>query len=445
MSASLKITCTKISIFCLLSIVSCHVSATNYYVSPGGNPRFNGRSPSRPKNLIQDAANLTRPGDTVFVMAGTYRNSCPSCNVIEVVKGGTKDKYIVFTNYRGHHPVIAFNGWGGFSVRNNVSYIKISGFEIIGNNANVTLAAALRQPKGCINKKGSYDPAYNGNGIAIDGRSGKHPHHIIISNNTVHDCGGGGISASQADYITFEDNIVYNTGLYTLFGASAISFYQFWNYDRAAGYRNVIRRNKCFNNRSYVPWFVNCEITDGNGIIIDDFRNKQNGSRLGSYKGRTLIENNVCWFNGGTGIHSFQSDHVDIINNTAYCNSQSEELTAGQILAGASGDIRIVNNILVADGSNNYNTNYANTQLTYLNNLHFNVTAPGRIKAAISNASCIVGLDPGFISPRKSLDADFNLSPHSPAINRGNRGLYSKGDFNHRSRTVPNDIGAFEH
>ncbi len=431
----------------LLGLIHVNAFATNYYVSSKkGMAENNGLSVLKPKNTIQEAANLTKPGDTVFVMNGTYTNDCSSCNVVDIHRSGAPQKYIVYINYADHKPILKFDGWGGFSIRQGASYIKIIGFEVIGDNAKVSLAKALKQPQSCANKKGEYNPRYNGNGIAIDGKNGKHPHHIVISRNTVHDCGGGGLSANQADYIVFEDNIVYNTSWYTVLGSSGISFYQFWNFDDAPGYHNVIRRNKCYNNKSLVPWYYICKISDGNGIIIDDFRNKQNGSKLGPYKGRTLIENNICWYNGGTGIHSFQSDHVDIFNNTAYCNSQSKELDAGQILAGASSDIRIVNNILVSDQQNVINSNYKNNQFIYMNNLHYNVSHPGNMKVFVSNSTCVNGMSPDFISPMNSLNADFRLKKNSPAINRGNQTLFSNEDFFKTDRLGNNipDIGAFE-
>lgn len=420
--------------------------ATNYYVNAAsGKKEFNGRTPLKAKKTIQEAANLTKAGDTVFVMNGFYTNNCSECNVVDISRSGKKNKYIVYINYPRHHPRLNFNGWAGFAVKG--SYIKINGFEIVGNNANITFKNASKQPGSCGNKKGRLDPRYNGNGIVIEGRGAKHPHHVVISNNIVHDCGGGGIGASQADYITVEQNIVYNTSWYTVFGTSAIAFYQFFNYDNAKGYHNVIRRNKCYNNTSLVPWFKTCEINDGNGIIIDDFRSRQNGSKLGAYNARTLIENNICWFNGGTGIHTFQSDHVDIINNTAYCNSQSKGLKAGQILSGLGNDNKIVNNIMVSDLMVPINSNYLNTNITYQNNLHYNVTYPDKAIINITSASCLNGENPAFVLPLNGLKANFKLNSNSPAIGKGNLSLYSKNDFegnkrfNHRSIT----LGAYEY
>ncbi len=403
----------------ILLLSSIKTYAKNYYVSSQfGNSHFSGLNIKQPKKTIQEAADLTRPGDTVFVMNGTYTNNCPTCNVVNITRSGTKVKLIVYTNYPNHFPIVSFNGWAGFNIENSVSYIVISGFKVRGNNANVDVNKALNQ--GCgKNEKSSYSPLYNGNGIAIAGKSGEYPHHITISHNTVYECGGGGISAYKADYIIFEDNLVFNNSWYTVFGTSGISFYQFWNSDEKKGYHNIIRRNKCFNNRNYVRWKNNCKISDGNGIIIDDFRNEQNNSRLGKYKGRTLIENNVCWYNGGTGIHTFKSDYVDIINNTAYCNSQSPELNVGQIIASMSGHISIVNNILVSDSLKIINSNYENNDITYYNNLHYNITFPYLITTSLNNASCINRVNPQFMKPYNSLDADFRVQKNSPAKNSG--------------------------
>ncbi|WP_448701364.1 choice-of-anchor Q domain-containing protein [Mucilaginibacter sp. AW1-3] len=418
--------------------------STNYFVNvKTGSKKFDGRSYATPKKYIQEAADMTRPGDTVFVAGGIYTNSCPSCDVLEITRSGKNKRYIVYTNIAGQHPVISFNGWAGVTVKNGASYIKFNGFEIIGDNARVTLAKALKQPGGCANKKGKPDPKYNGNAIIIAGGK-KHSHHICITNNLVHDCGGGGIGAINADYITVEENTVYNTSWYTLFGTSGISFYQFWNYDNQKGYHNYISRNKCYNNKSLVPWMKSCEISDGNGIIIDDFRNRQNGSKLGNYTGRTLIENNISWCNGGTGIHTFQSDHIDIINNTAYLNC-TKGINAGQILSGLSDDNKIVNNIMVADSLIFINSNYNNTNLTYQNNLHYNITYPDKARISITGANCI-NANPLFVLAGNSIKANFRLGGKSPAIGAGNATIFSKTDFDGKKRAIPNapDIGAYE-
>lgn len=432
----------KTLIIVLLCCLYSKMYATVYYVSSlTGNDNNNGTSTSTPFKNIQKAADIVLPGDVVNVMNGTYTNSCAQCDVIKITRAGTAAAWITFQNYAGHAPKIEFNSWAGFFLGSGAAYIRITGFDIQGNNANVTLPNALNQPQSCANPGGSPTPIYNGTGIAADGRNTTNkPHHLRFDNNTVHDCGGGGISGIQSDYITIEDNLIYNNCWYTIYGNSGISFWQLWNFDGTTTTHNFIRRNRCFGNRLYVPWIGQCAITDGNGIIIDDSRNTQNGSNLGVYTARTLIENNILWNNGGSGIHTYESDHVTILHNTAYQNSQSTEINNGEIFANSSSDIKIMNNILWAAAGNLINSNYNNTGITYDYNLHW-----GGTTAALVGANTVVA-NPSLVLPELTLNADFHLLTGSPAINEGDNANSNASDFDGVARPYAFfvDIGAYE-
>ena len=153
--------------------------------------------------------------------------------------------------------------------------------------------------------------------------------------------------------------------------------------------------------------------------------------------------NNIVYKNGGSGIHTYKSKHVDIINNTAYLNCQSPELNDGQIFANSSDDIRIFNNILVAPANKRINSNYNNGKsIGYSNNLHFGGNA-----TAISGTNLIKG-DPLFVDATNN---DFRLLKESPAINKGIDSLTGvaapANDFSGKNRPVGAgfDIGAFEY
>lgn len=429
----------------ILLVISTHVWcwADNYYVSPAGNNSNLGRSTSMPKQTIQAAADLTAPGDTVYVMNGVYTNECPTCAVVKLTRSGTSSAYIVYMNYPGHRPKLYFTGWQGFHILDGASYIRITGFEIEGNTKALTRTEALNQPGGCNDPKKSIpESRFNGNGIGVDGRTGGHPHHLIFTQNHIHHCGGAGIGVNQADYLTVEDNFVYNNSWYSIYANSGISLYQSWNFDTQGGYHNIIRRNLCFNNRQEVPWAAgNCQITDGNGIIIDDNQNQQNNSTLGPYTGRTLIENNIVWHNGGAGILVFLSNHVDVVHNTTYWNNQSVAINAGQIVANHSGDVRIFNNILVSLPGKKINSGSDNKMIEYGNNLHF-----GGGNATYFNPSCLIA-DPRFVNAGSLLTPDFHLRAGSPAINAGSLQLTNSLDYSRTARPVDivPDIGAYEY
>jgi parallel beta-helix repeat protein len=261
-------------------------------------------------------------------------------------------------------------------------------------------------------------------------------------NNKVFKCGGAGISSIQADYVTIEKNKVFNNSWYTVYSTSGISTWQNWRFDNSQGYKTIIRNNKVYNNRNYIPWLAMGKIVDGNGIIIDDSKNTQNGSSLGAYTGRTLVANNIVFNNGGSGIHAYESEHVDIINNTAYMNSQSPELNDGEIFANTSADVNIVNNILFTQPGKRVNSNYNNNNVYYDYNIYFNSQ-----DIAVKGAHDLI-VDPKFVSSvTNPAQLDLRLQPNSPAINNGLVWKVVTSDYasNPRPSTNRYDIGAYEY
>ncbi len=405
-----------------------------YYVSPSGNDKNSGTATSSPFKTIQKAANLTNPGDTVLIMNGVYKNAAATGQVISITRSGKPNAWITYKAYPGHFPKLQHNTSNGIMIQNGASYIEVNGLEVIGNNANINLSYAQSQ------KTNKTNPLTNGNCISIDGRKNSNPHHIRIINNKIHDCGGGGISAIQTDYVTIEGNEVFNNAWYSVYGNSGISTWQNWRFDNSQGYKMIIRNNKVYNNRQYIPWIAVGKITDGNGIIIDDSRNTQNGSTLGAYTGRTLVENNIVFKNGGSGIHTYLSDHVDIVNNTAYLNNQSPEINGGQIFTNTSSDVKVLNNIFYAISGKNINSKWGSTNVTYNYNIYANCSASS-IK--VKGPNDIVA-DPKFVN---AAIGDFRLQSTSPAINKGFAWTSLKTDFAGKSRPSGSgyDIGAYEY
>ncbi|MBD2567389.1 right-handed parallel beta-helix repeat-containing protein [Anabaena lutea] len=403
-----------------------------YYVSATGSDSNNGLSATSPFKTIQKAANLTNPGDTVLIMNGVYTNTGSAGQVVKITRSGTASAWITYKAYPGHFPKLQHNVWNGILIQDGASYIEINGLEVIGNNAKTTLAYAQSQ------KTNTSNPLTSGNCISIDGRKNGRSHHIRILNNKVHDCGGAGISSIQSDYLTVEGNEVFNNAWYSPYGNSGISLYQNWRFDSNTGYKMFVRKNKVYNNRQYIPWIATGTITDGNGIIIDDSRNTQNGSTLGAYTGRTLIENNIIYKNGGSGIVTYLSQRVDIVHNTAYLNIQSPELEAGEILAHVASDIKILNNILYTLPNKYVNKNWQNTNVIYNYNIYANSTL-----IAIKGANDIVA-DPKFVNLSIG---DLRLQATSPAINKGFAWTSLKSDYagNVRPSGTGYDIGAYEY
>lgn len=295
-----------------------------------------------------------------------YKNAQPNENLVSITRSGTAKAWIKFKAYPGHLPKLQHNGWNGILIHNGASYIEINGLEVIGNNANVTLDYAMREKTNRIN------PMTSGNCISVDGRKNGHSHHIRIVNNKVHGCGGGGIGVMESDYVTIDRNVVFDNAWYSVYANSGISMLHNRMLDNYQGYKMFVTNNKVYNNRQYIPWLKTGTITDGNGIIIDDLKGAQIKSRWGAYKGRTLVKNNLTFNNGGSGIHAYLSEHVDIINNTAFLNNQSPEITGGQIFANSSSDVKVLNNILYAFPGKNVNSKWKSTKVIYDYNIYLN-------------------------------------------------------------------------
>ncbi len=428
-----------------------NTSAKNYYVnSEIGNNAYNGQSVEKPKkslNWFSWSATFLHPGDTVFVMDGTYTGGNQFA-ILALRASGTREKPVVITNYPGQKPLLKLNEykWAGIHIAEGVHDIVLNGLTIQGYAGSLTLEDALNQPGSCADPNGSVDPKFNGSGISLEGRTnGKHVHHITISNCEIFECAGGGAGSMEADYLTYENNLVYNNCWYTIYGNSGISNFNSWNYDDHSDveYSMIIRNNILFGNRLFVPWTGPCKIYDGNGIIIDSETNE--GKSFPAYSGQTLIENNVVYDNGGRGIHVYKSANVDIINNTSYFNCKSPEISDGEITVQNAANVRVFNNIIYARDGQNANLRYQSpTNITFGNNLIYNASSA---KIGFTNATDIVNQDPEFFEPDLA-GPDLRLKETSPARNAGKNteGFFSETDINGISRLaggIP-DIGAYE-
>jgi hypothetical protein len=431
----------------VIALYSAPVSTLAYYVSGSGNDSNDGLTPATAFRTLQHAANLTQPGNTVYVMNGSYTNNlCATCDVLDIYNPGTPGNWITYKAYPGQTPIISFNGWEGIAFWYSAAYVEVNGFTVIGNNANVTLAEALAQ------STTNPDPIYNGNCISVDGRAGTstiRPHHIHILNNNVSECGGGGVGTAWADYVTISGNTIYNSAWYSIYGASAISTWQNWNFDASTGYKMFITSNLLYGNEQLVPTMGGA-ITDGEAIIIDSTRNsayQPATDPLPPYAGRTFIANNVAYANGSSAIEVFESDHVDVVNNSSYQNVINPPLSGhGELNLNQSSDVNAFNNILEsATGQNPVAVVPGTTSSVALN---YNIYYNGSNLGDVPNGADDLTANPLYIDPDNAnpLDVLLTVSASSPAVGTGTSDLAPATDFagNPRPGSKGYDRGAYQ-
>ena len=418
-------------------------SANTWYVSGTGSDSNNGQTPTTAFLTLQHAASLTQPGDTVYAMNGAYTNTNPCCDVLDISIPGTPAHWITYKAYPGQTPILSFNGWEGIFFEPTAAYIEVSGFTIIGNNANVTLAEAMTQPTA------NPDPAYNGNCISADGRQGtatQKPNHLKIMNNIISECGGAGIGTAESDYVTIAGNTIYNSAWYSLYGASAISTWRNWNSDANTGYKMFITGNTLYNNAELVPVAGVGLITDGEAIILDTLNNDYAGSTMSAYTGRTYVANNVIYANGSSAIEVFDSQHADIVNNSTHGNVLGPALNGkGELNLNEAGDVNVINNIFYSASGQNPVTSDPDCPACILNyNLYYN----GTNNPASMNGPDDLIADPLYITPAATDLSKVNLQvqPASPAVGSGTSNLAPSTDIlgNPRPGAKGYDRGAYQ-
>ena len=427
----------------------CYASPA-YYVSPHGSDASDGRTEAAAFATPQKAVDAAQPGDIILVMGGTYLPHSDQEGVAAFRRPGAPAAWITLKNYPGQHPVLSTVGaWNAVRIGQRgtqavpsplpaLAYLELRGLHFRGD------ADAAKQKYADL--IGKSDPHTNGNGVSITGGNETHrPHHIRLADNVADYCAGGGLSAIQADWITIEDNVARNNCWWTVYATSGISLLDSADFDAGTNvYKCLIRGNQSSGNRCFVPWGQVKRISDGNGIIIDT---NNAPAKHHVYLGRTLVQNNLSFNNGGSGIHAFKSHQMDIINNTAYDNGASPELKWGQIFVQVSDDVRMMNNILVSrpgqpinsvgpDGGDQNSTRVTRTHNLYFGGLAPKLTGPGDVTA-----------DPQFVNA--SADpalANFHLKPVSPARRSGLQGeTVPLLDLDGRPRptNTPPDRGAY--
>ena len=486
-------------IYLIVILLSTFSHAQDYYVSNALGSDGNDGLETSPFQTINRAISEVEAGGTVYVMEGTYRNqnygtvdvsnyiNMNNPHVVTINKSGTAGAYITLKNYPGHTPIIQFDGRGGIVISNDMNYIIVEGFEVVGPAASITYAEAYANREYKVLAASDPDDDINYNhtyfsGKGIWGGYGAH-HHIIIRNNIVHDTAGSGIRFNDSDHITIEYNEVYNTTWWTSSASSAVVFAETIassEADNGTDVKMVMRGNLVYNNWNRIPFYVT-QLPDNSGNTNPNYgtatyNNILDGQGLyvtrsdDNYFGTFLFENNVCVNNGKNGINFDNSLGASAIiqNNTFYYNGVHEIIQdisvangnpghrgqkVGGVKANKVQNVTVANNIVVTR-DNLFSAielpNISGSKLV-LNNIFLNGKLPSDDSGVPYNfISCcnLIDVDPLFTEVPSSVNgaidisqANFELTENSPAINAGDSAYSPLDDFLGNPRpTLPNAI-----
>lgn len=435
----------------------CYASPA-YYVSPTGSDDNDGFTEGTPFKTPQNAVDLAKPGDIILLMGGEYRREGGNTvqdGIIHIESAGAPDAWIVVKNYPGQTPtIINEDSWcairvGGPVRKEQYKDMPIAYFELRGLHIR---GQADKVKEKYASDIGKAEPTTNGNGIGGGQvRGGLPSHHLRVADCIAEYNPGGGIGFSNSDWVAIENNISRFNCWYTIYATSGFGSLGTANFDTTSNvYKTLFRNNRASWNRTYVQWKHIGKVSDGNGIIVDSIvMPTQNAA----YLGRTLVQNNVSTYNGGSGIHAFKAHQLDIVNNTAFMNGASPELRWGQIFLQRTNDARVFNNILWARDGQPVNTvskdisDKGNTNVVRMNNVYFGGGSP-----PIMGTDDVVA-DPQFVDPslttwQEPTLANFRLSPGSPALGKGRwESITPLTDIDGKPRPLDRapDAGAFQH
>ena len=451
----------------LLLLLSINlISSQELYVSQPLGSDSNSGSESSPFKTINKAISESIPGTTILVMDGLYQNnnygtglngtSLNNSPVVNFNQSGVIGSPITLKNLNGHSPKIQFDGAGGIKFPSGINNIVVEGFEIEGPSASITYEQAIadREYKILVSEDDDDNTSYNHNYFSGKGIWGYGPHNnIIIRNNVVYNTPGSGIRFNDSDYITIENNTVYNTTWWTSSASSAVVYAESISSegDNGSDIKMIMRGNIIYNNWNRIPFYVT-QLPDNNGNVGGNYGTASQNYILDGqglyvtrsdpgYAGIFLFENNICVNNGKNGINFDHSDSASAIyrNNTLYFNGvhniiqmqeHGELLHVGNnkvagIKANGVLNATVVNNIIVTR-DNEYSAlafnDITGTRLA-VNNIFQNGTYAW--PATVDNN--LVNVDPLFVSAPTTVNGlidisitDFSLTSNSPAINAGN-------------------------
>jgi hypothetical protein len=383
----------------VVTLLQAPVTGETYYVAMNGVDDPQHGSIAAPFASLQYAAGVARPGDTVFVRAGTYHKLF----TLTKANSGTLAAPITFAAYPGETPILNGaklaipGGQNGLVTLNGVSNIVIEGFtienyttanvddvpigiyvtgvsdndQIINNHVTKITTTAHATAKGCANGIASQ----TSNALGIDafgdvGVSSQYITNLVVAGNLVDHlltgCSESMSMTGNVSYFAILSNVVaFNNNI----GIDATGWeddgkpYDYARYGIVRG--NIVHDiHSRPTNPDYNYYGADGIYVDGGSAIVieqNEIDHVDYGLEIASetrgHSGTYVTaRNNLIYGNtqvgisiGGSGARNGGTQNTDIVNNTLYDNDTQQTRTGEfQIQFNATGNV-FQNNIVYAN------------------------------------------------------------------------------------------------
>jgi hypothetical protein len=278
---------------------------------------------------------------------------------------------------------------------------------------------------------------------------------------------GGGLRVSDCEDILIQGNEINDCSRRSSGGTHGLVVTKATSTRLTDDYRIKIIANKVHHNYneqySWAPDKIEIvpHIDEGKGISLQRNQTVSGANPVNWENGRILIANNICYYNGFSGIHSNDGNRIDVINNTCYFNSYTGSITnytgvinpnggnIGISISDGTGN-KIINNIVVIDNNMTkaaISTNVTATGALYVkDNIIYGTTGTIGTNLLID----AIQINTQMVSPQfvNQSSYNFTLMSSSTAINNADPSYAAvtpelTTDYYGNTRTTP-DIGAIE-
>ena len=311
------------------------------YVAPSGDDEDAGNAEA-PFATLQHAVDVVKPGQTIHLRGGDYYHpeygepfdGTREVNVVAKIQtAGTQMKPITLRAH-GDEFVRIVTDEGGILFDDDANWWRVQGLELEGSAQSLTYEDAMDDWWADDNSRTS------GNGVRY-----RRVKHLTLRDNVIHDFPGGGVASNRSEYVTVENNIVYNNGWWSTAGTHGVANSKLGNGDESnpEDTKVTLRGNLVFANRSIIISHVFSKAKVA--LTIDEGNGMHAQNNFGTFFGKALVENNLMLYNGKAGFGINTMDSITVRNNAFYRNAK-EVASAAEITI-QPGDLELKDNEFV--------------------------------------------------------------------------------------------------